>query len=69
MSATHRISHEYSLGLRENNQETYNAAYLFVIALLVIRTHTVYASFAVTFAIGETNAFMQIVEAVKKTLS
>lgn len=62
----YRVSHEYALGLRENNQETYNAAFMLPIVLLVMERIQFMASFAVTFAIGETGAFMPIAKTVQK---
>lgn len=62
-------SHEYALGLVENDQETYNQAMMFTIALLLLERIQFVASFAVTFAIGnipEAQAFMPIVNAVQR---
>lgn len=66
MGACKRVAYEYALGQRPNDQETYNHAYLMTVALLILERVQFMASFAITFAIGETQAFMQIVEAVKR---
>ncbi len=62
-------SHQYALGLVPNDQETYNQAMMFVVALLLLERVQFVASFAVTFAIGnipEAQAFMPIINAVQR---
>jgi len=66
MAKVYRVSHEYALGMRENNQDTYNHIYLFVVALLCLERIQFMGSFAITFAIGEVGAFMPIVKAVQR---
>ena len=66
MAKVYRVSHEYALSMRENNQDTYNHIYLFVVALLCLERIQFMGSFAITFAIGEIGAFMPIVKAVQK---
>jgi ribonucleoside-diphosphate reductase beta chain len=66
MADVYKVSHEYALGLRKNDQDTYNHVYLFVVALLCLERIQFMGSFAITFAIGETGAFMPIVKAVQK---
>lgn len=62
-----RISSEYSLGLRtKDDPEVYDAILMAEVAFLVLERIQFMASFAVTFAIGETGAFMQIAKAVQK---
>lgn len=62
----YRYSHEYALGLRKDDDETYDAILLFVVAMLLLERVQFMASFAVTFAIGEIGAFMPIAKAVQK---
>ncbi|MDH2154209.1 ribonucleotide-diphosphate reductase subunit beta [Stenotrophomonas sp. GD03657] len=69
MHAAYERSHQYALGLVPNDQETYNHAMMFTIALLLLERIQFMASFAVTFAIAEipeAQAFMPIVNAVKR---
>lgn len=61
-----KIGHEYALGMRENDQETYNAAYLAICALLMLERIQFMASFAITFTICGTGLFQPIGNAVKK---
>ncbi len=62
----YKASHEYALGLRENNQELYNTVIMGVVAMLVLERIQFMASFAVTFAIGQTGSFMPIAKSVQK---
>lgn len=62
----HDTSHKYALGLVENNQETYNDIYMFIVALLCLERIQFMCSFAITFAIAETGQFMPIAKAVQK---
>ncbi len=66
MAHAYRVSHEYALGLRKPDQETYNAIYMMVVAMLVLERIQFMSSFAVTFAIGSTGAFMPIAKSVQK---
>lgn len=66
MAKVYRISHEYALGMRENNQETYNAPFLGTVALLLLERVQFIASFAVTFCIAESGAFVPIATPVQK---
>lgn len=59
-------SHKYALGMVENNQETYNDAFMFVVALLVLERIQFMSSFAVTFAICDTGLFQPIGKAIQK---
>src|SRR5699024_354704 len=60
-------SYDYARGRRENNQETYNKIYMFVVALLCMERIQFMASFAVTFGICDgTGLFQPIGKAVQK---
>jgi ribonucleoside-diphosphate reductase beta chain len=60
-------SHDYARGARDNDQDTYNAIYLFIVALLCMERIQFLASFAVTFGICEgTGLFQPIGKAVQK---
>ncbi|HET8689160.1 MAG TPA: ribonucleotide-diphosphate reductase subunit beta [Methanosarcina sp.] len=61
-----KIGHEYSLGMRQNDQETYNAAYLAICALLMLERIQFMASFAITFTICSSGLFQPIGKAVQK---
>lgn len=56
----------FALGLVENDQETYNAMFMFTFVMLCLERIQFMASFAVTFALGEENLFMPICKAVQK---
>jgi ribonucleoside-diphosphate reductase beta chain len=56
----------YALGMVPNDQETYNAIFMFAFVMLVLERLQFMASFAVTFALGEENCFMPIAKAVQK---
>lgn len=60
------VSHQYALGMVENDQETYNAAYMFVVTMLVLERIQFMASFAITFCICDTGLFQPIGKAVQK---
>ena len=67
MGEAYQISHQYALGMRtRDDPEVYDAAFMFTVALLVLERIQFMASFAVTFAIGETGVFMPIAKAVQK---
>lgn len=59
-------SHQFALGLVPDDQDTYNQAFLFTAAIYIMERIQFMASFAVTFAIGESGAFMPIAKAVQK---
>lgn len=62
----YRASHEYALGRRANDQETYNTVFMMVIALYCMERIQFMASFAVTFAICDTGQFQPIGKAIQK---
>lgn len=62
----YKVGHEFALGLRENDQETYNAAFMMVVALLVMERIQFLSSFAVTFAVAESGQFVPIGKTVQK---
>lgn len=64
--SAYTTSHKYALGTVENNQETYNDAFMFVVALLALERIQFMSSFAVTFAICDTGLFQPIGKAVQK---
>jgi len=66
MARAHQTSLKYGLGQVENNQETYNDIFMFLVALYFLERIQFMASFAVTFAIGRTGLFQQITKAVQK---
>lgn len=57
---------KFALGLVPNDQETYNAMFLFAFVMLCMERVQFMASFAVTFALGEEDKFMPICKAVQK---
>lgn len=59
-------SHQYALGQIENNQDTYNAVFMMVIALFCMERIQFMASFAVTFAICDTGQFQPIGKSIQK---
>lgn len=65
-SDVYTIGHKYALGMVENNQETYNSIFMFVVALLVLERIQFMSSFAVTFAICDTGIFQPIGKAIQK---
>ncbi len=71
MEKAYVTSHKLALGIldkdkKEDFEEAYDAAFMFTVALLVLERIQFMASFAVTFAIGETGVFMPIAKAVQK---
>ena len=66
LSMAYKRSHQYALGLVPNDQETYNIALLAVAAFVGLERIQFMSSFAVTFAIGETGAFMPIAKSVQR---
>ncbi len=65
-SKSYITSHKYALGMVGNNQETYNDAFMFVVALLALERIQFMSSFAVTFAICDTGLFQPIGKAIQK---
>lgn len=66
MGKAYDTAHKYALGLVENNQETYNDAFMYYVALLVLERVQFMSSFAVTFTICDTGLFQPIGKAVQK---
>lgn len=62
----YETSHKYALRLVPNNQETYNAIFMFTVALLALERIQFMSSFAVTFAICDTGLFQPIGKAIQK---
>lgn len=61
------VSYDYARGKLENNQDTYNSIYLFIVALLCMERIQFLASFAVTFGICDgTGLFQPIGKAIQK---
>ena len=65
-SEAYNTSHKYAIGLVDNNQETYNTAFMYYVALLVLERVQFMRSFAVTFTICDTGDFQPIGAAVQK---
>lgn len=61
-----KASFEYAAGIRENNQELYDHAFMFTVAMLMLERIQFMASFAITFAICDTGMFQPIGKAVQK---
>lgn len=59
-------SHQYALGALENNQDTYNAIFMMLVALFCMERIQFMASFAVTFAICDTGMFQPIGKSIQK---
>lgn len=62
----YQASHRYALGELENDQETYNAIFMMVVALFCMERIQFMASFAVTFAICDTGMFQPIGKSIQK---
>lgn len=65
-SDAHLASHQYALGLLENNQELFNKVYMVMIAKLLLERIQFMASFANTYIITETGIFRQFNVAVQR---
>lgn len=65
-SEAYTTSHKYALGMVPNDQDTYNKAFMVMVALLVMERIQFMSSFAVTFAICDTGMFGPIGKAVQK---
>lgn len=63
-----RVGAEYKLGLRKNDQETYNIVFKAMFALYVLERLQFMNSFAATFAIVEQGWFQSIGKAVQKIM-
>lgn len=61
-----KASHLYALEQLPNDQETYNAIFMMVVALYCMERIQFMASFAVTFAICDTGMFQPIGKAIQK---
>lgn len=66
LSDAYVTAHKYAIGLVENDQETYNSAFMYYVALLVLERIQFMCSFAVTFTICDTGLFQPIGKAVQK---
>lgn len=66
LSLIRRRGLDYAAGRVENDQETYNAIFLFTFIMFVLERLQFMASFAVTFALGQENHFQPICKAVQK---
>ena len=62
----YEASHKYAIGLIPNDQTTYNAVFMTVVALFCMERIQFLASFAVTFAICDTGLFQPIGKAIQK---
>lgn len=56
----------YQLGDVPNDQETYNAIFMFTFLMFVLERLQFMSSFVVTFAMGEENSFMPACKAIQK---
>ena len=66
LQEAYTASHEYALGLIENDQETYNKVFMMIVALLALEGIQFMSSFAITFSICDTGLFQPIGKAVQK---
>ncbi|MBV2162730.1 MAG: ribonucleotide-diphosphate reductase subunit beta [Comamonas sp.] len=62
----YEASHKYAIGQLPNDQATYNAVFMTIVALLCMERIQFMASFAVTFAICDTGLFQPIGKAIQK---
>ncbi|MDE2407553.1 MAG: ribonucleotide-diphosphate reductase subunit beta [Xanthomonadaceae bacterium] len=65
-AAGYDASHRYALGQLPNDQTTYNAVFMTIVALFCMERIQFLASFAVTFAICDTGLFQPIGKAIQK---
>jgi len=63
-----KVGAEYTLGLRQNDQDTYNHVFKGMFALYVLERLQFMSSFAATFAIVEQGYFQSIGKAVQKIM-
>lgn len=61
-----KAAFEYAAGLRENDQDLYDHAFMFAVSMFLLERIQFMASFAVTFAIVDTGLFQPIGKAVQK---
>lgn len=61
-----KAAFEYAAGIRENNQELYDHAFMFAVSMYLLERIQFMASFAITFAICDTGMFQPIGKAVQK---
>lgn len=66
MQKAHYFSHKFALGEVPNDQNTYNAIYMYFVALYFLERIQFMASFAVTFTIGKAGSYQPIADAVRK---
>jgi ribonucleoside-diphosphate reductase beta chain len=64
----YQTSHKLALGQVDKNQETFNDAFMMIVALYALERIQFMASFAITFAVAETGVFIPIATAVQKIL-
>jgi ribonucleoside-diphosphate reductase beta chain len=62
----YEASHKYAIGQLPNDQATYNAVFMTIVALLCMERIQFMASFAITFAICDTGLFQPIGKAIQK---
>ena len=65
-AAGYEAAHKYAIGQLPNDQDTYNAVFMTIVALLCMERIQFMASFAVTFAICDTGLFQPIGKAIQK---
>lgn len=61
-----KAAFEYAAGIRANDQELYDHAFMFAVSMFLLERIQFMASFAVTFAIVDTGLFQPIGKAVQK---
>lgn len=66
MAKAYKRGHEFALGLVENDQETYNAIFMFTVAMLCLERIQFMSSFSVTFAICDSGLFQPIGKSIQK---
>lgn len=66
MGEAHDRGHKFALGLVENDQDTYNAIFMFTVALFALERIQFMSSFAVTFAICDASLFQPIGKSIQK---
>ena len=62
----HTVGHEYALGIRKNDQDTYNTVFATVATLYILERFQFMDSFANTFTICSSGLFQPIGKAVQK---
>ena len=66
MKHAYTVAHKYALGMVDNDQETFNAMYLMIVAMFLLERGQFASSFAVTFAVADSGLFVPIGKAVQK---